>query len=70
VYWIVIIIGFMTLRFKETRGHWPGMKAKTRTAESDPEGQRSPSLPDSTDGALTKEAEAEQGGKVYVREVK
>jgi high-affinity iron transporter len=28
VYWIAVIIGFLLLRYKETKGHLPFMKAK------------------------------------------
>ncbi|POR39222.1 Plasma membrane iron permease [Tolypocladium paradoxum] len=28
VYWIVVIIMFVVMRFRETKGHWPFMKAK------------------------------------------
>ncbi|PHH87908.1 hypothetical protein CDD83_8250 [Cordyceps sp. RAO-2017] len=28
VYWIVVIAGFILMRFRETHGHWPFMKAK------------------------------------------
>jgi hypothetical protein len=64
MYWIVVICGFITLRFKETRGHWPGLKAKAQAA--DPEHQRSPSLPESTDSVLAKEVRTKD---VDVREV-
>lgn len=38
LYWLVVIIGFLTLRYKETKGRWPLMKAKARTsAENDSE---------------------------------
>ncbi|KAJ4410253.1 high-affinity iron permease [Gnomoniopsis sp. IMI 355080] len=28
VYWIVVIAGFIVMRYKEVKGHWPFMKAK------------------------------------------
>lgn len=28
VYWIVVILAFFAMRFKEVKGHWPLMKAK------------------------------------------
>jgi high-affinity iron transporter len=28
VYWIVVIIGFLAMRYNEKAGHWPLMKAK------------------------------------------
>jgi high-affinity iron transporter len=27
-YWITVIVGFLALRFRETHGRWPLMKAK------------------------------------------
>ncbi|EQL01573.1 Iron permease FTR1 [Ophiocordyceps sinensis CO18] len=30
VYWIVVIMGFVVMRFHETKGRWPFTKAKTR----------------------------------------
>lgn len=35
VYWIFIIIGFLVLRFHESTGRYPFMKAKAKTADSD-----------------------------------
>ncbi|KAJ3476547.1 hypothetical protein NLG97_g9095 [Lecanicillium saksenae] len=35
VYWIFVIIGFLILRFNESTGRYPFMKAKARTADSD-----------------------------------
>ena len=29
LYWIVIIVIFFLMRYKENRGHWPFLKAKT-----------------------------------------
>lgn len=28
VYWIVVIAGFLVMRYKEVKGHWPFMKAR------------------------------------------
>lgn len=28
VYWIVVILGFLAMRYNETKGHWPLMKPK------------------------------------------
>jgi len=69
LYWVLVITGFLSLRFKETHGHWPGMKAKAKTLPDDEEYQRSSSVPGSTDEPLKKEEEAQQGGKVQVREI-
>ncbi|KID91621.1 Iron permease FTR1 [Metarhizium guizhouense ARSEF 977] len=35
VYWIFVIAGFIVMRFKETKGHWPFMKAKAPAARED-----------------------------------
>jgi high-affinity iron transporter len=29
VYWIVVIIGFLAMRYNEVKGHWPLMKPKS-----------------------------------------
>ncbi len=34
IYWIAIMVGFAALRYKETRGHWPLLKAKANSASS------------------------------------
>ena len=34
MYWIVVILGFFAMRYNETKGHWPFMKAKTGTTIS------------------------------------
>lgn len=28
LYWLVVIIGFVVMRFRETRGHWPLQKPR------------------------------------------
>jgi high-affinity iron transporter len=28
-YWICVIVGFVALRYRETRGHWPLLKKRT-----------------------------------------
>jgi high-affinity iron transporter len=35
LYWIVIMLGFAALRYKETRGHWPLLKAKKSVSASE-----------------------------------
>lgn len=35
VYWIFVMAGFIVMRFKETKGHWPFMKAKAPAARED-----------------------------------
>lgn len=36
VYWIVVIAGFLAMRFHENNGHWPLMKAKeTKPADGE-----------------------------------
>lgn len=34
-YWIAVILGFLALRYKEVKGHWPLMKAKERKTTDD-----------------------------------
>ena len=33
VYWIVIILSFLAMRYNEKKGHWPLMKPKAVPAE-------------------------------------
>jgi high-affinity iron transporter len=33
IYWIVVIIGFLLMRYKESKGHLPFFKAKKEVAE-------------------------------------
>ncbi|OAQ73056.1 plasma membrane iron permease [Pochonia chlamydosporia 170] len=35
VYWIFVMAGFILMRFKETKGHWPFMKPKHSVAQED-----------------------------------
>lgn len=35
LYWLVVILVFLSMRFYEKNGRWPLMKAKARDAESD-----------------------------------
>lgn len=32
LYWVAVIAGFIAMRYKEVKGHWPLMKAKAPTA--------------------------------------
>ena len=34
MYWITVMVGFVTLRFKEKNGRWPLMKAKAPLIET------------------------------------
>ncbi|KAI0832958.1 iron permease FTR1 [Hypoxylon sp. FL0890] len=34
LYWISIMIAFVVMRYREVKGHWPFLKAKTSSAES------------------------------------
>ncbi|KAI9838074.1 MAG: hypothetical protein M1819_006229 [Sarea resinae] len=34
LYWVVIMLGFLAMRYKERRGHWPFLKAKAMNSES------------------------------------
>jgi high-affinity iron transporter len=35
LYWIVVIIGFLAMRYNEVHGHWPLMKSKITETRSD-----------------------------------
>jgi hypothetical protein len=59
MYWIAIIAGFLALRYRETRGRWPLMKAPVEKTEVDQESQSSASLPG--EGGII---ETEKGPKV------
>lgn len=39
MYWIVVIIGFVLMRYNEKTGHWPFMKAKPATSPTIPESE-------------------------------
>jgi high-affinity iron transporter len=76
LYWVFVMLGFMSMRYKETRGHWPFMKGPNSTTPEDQESQTGGSL---TQGSLEPSAieaektdkinEAGHDGKVEVREV-
>ena len=34
LYWLAVIIGFLAMRYNETKGHWPLMKAKKEKGET------------------------------------
>lgn len=53
VYWIVVIIMFVVMRFRETKGHWPFMKAKANH---------------STDVASHSGSESREGGVIETKE--
>jgi len=38
-YWIAVIIAFVSMRYKEQRGHWPMMKATSKQVESESSSQ-------------------------------
>jgi high-affinity iron transporter len=56
LYWIVVMIGFFSMRYQEVKGHWPLMKAKNRP-EADTLSHQSES-----------EISAVEGGKTVVTE--
>lgn len=35
LYWVLVMVSFASLRYYEKRGHWPFMKAKARSADSE-----------------------------------
>jgi high-affinity iron transporter len=35
LYWLVVIVGFVLMRYRESKGHLPFMKAKAKTAASE-----------------------------------
>lgn len=61
IYWIVVITGFVLLRFKEKRGRWPFMKAKPTAASVD---ENAKSNDGSSDNSLSASKEV---GRVGVR---
>lgn len=66
LYWLVIIVSFVSMRYKEQHGHWPLLKAKAKRAESD-SGYSSPSV-----GVVETSAEkkaSEEGAATVVREI-
>ena len=56
LYWLVVIIVFVSMRFKEQKGHWPLMKAKATNVED----QASESDVNSETGAVVDESAVEK----------
>lgn len=57
VYWIFVIASFVVMRYKETKGHWPFMKAKKVSSETSSESGVNAGA---TNGQGQKRAEAEE----------
>ncbi|KAK1765516.1 putative iron transferase [Phialemonium atrogriseum] len=36
LYWLVVILAFLTMRYREVKGHWPLLKSKVARQESEP----------------------------------
>jgi high-affinity iron transporter len=53
LYWILVMIGFFSMRYQEVKGHWPLMKAKASV---------------DTDTQSESESSAVDGGKTRVTE--
>ena len=60
VFWICVIVGFVLLRFKETKGHYPFMKAKNVPA---PVTERKISDDDTSSGSIDPSEKAIPGTK-------
>lgn len=41
LYWLTVIIGFLALRFKESRGHWPLIQKRTNQTVGDQSSEHS-----------------------------
>jgi high-affinity iron transporter len=41
LYWIAVISGFLAMRYKEVKGHWPLMKAKKQELMEDEQSKTS-----------------------------
>jgi high-affinity iron transporter len=39
LYWITVIVAFVSMRYKEQRGHWPMMKASSKQVDSESSSQ-------------------------------
>ncbi|KAM5351925.1 hypothetical protein ACJ41O_004648 [Fusarium nematophilum] len=48
LYWICVMVGFVIMRFHETHGRWPFMKAKAPVAVEDAESHASSTVPKNT----------------------
>lgn len=59
VYWLVVIAGFLTMRFHEVKGHWPLMKPKAR---------RSGSVVEQDSGSDVVDEKVSKGGIVQTKE--
>ena len=57
LYWLAVIVVFISMRFKEQKGHWPLMKAKATDAQADTDDdQTSESDVNSEKGAVVDES--------------
>jgi len=55
-YWIAVIIGFLLMRYRETKGHLPFMKAKAYKDQHSPSPTSSGVFEHKSDGEKTREA--------------
>lgn len=65
VYWIFVMAGFILMRFRESTGRWPFMKAKAKTAgasENAIDEERS-SASDSQDGVIESKQPLKESAK-------
>ena len=61
LYWVVVIMAFLAMRYNERQGHWPLMKAKTTSTE---EANNSSSDEEAAIGSTEK---ASEGGHVVTK---
>lgn len=64
LYWLIVIISFVTMRYKEQNGHYPLMKAKRSNSESDASSQPSGIVESSYE-----KKGSEEGAATVIREV-
>ena len=68
LYWLVVIVAFVTLRYRETNGRWPLMKP--RAGDADSFGRSQSESSDGGDAIIaSKTAEAVDGANVAIKRV-
>ncbi|KAL1302667.1 hypothetical protein AAFC00_003032 [Neodothiora populina] len=69
LYWLVVIISFVTMRYKENTGHLPFLKSSTKAKSSDSHGIESRQDSDNVETLFSKKEGSDAGAATAVREV-
>jgi len=66
LYWLVVIVAFCSMRYKESKGHLPLMKANATRTDS---ASQSSSHPDGTTETVIEKKASEDGAATVIREI-